>query len=307
MYYLVYGLLYVLSLLPMWFLYVLSDAVYLLLYYVIGYRKNVVMHNLVIAFPEKKENERIAIAKEFYRNFTDNFMETIKLISAGKSFLTKRFIVDNPEIFEAHYKQGRKCQLHLGHNFNWEMANMAMPYNTAYTFLVVYMPVDNQLFNRLFLKVRSRTGSELLPATALSRSIISYRHTQYLLTLVADQAPGNFLKAYWLNFFGRPTPFMQGPERGARIADIPVVFGRIYKTKRGYYHAVLETGSDNPATLPEGELTRRYVHFLEQTIRENPSMWLWTHRRWKHEWKEEYAKLWIGGKEQEIFSIINKI
>jgi Kdo2-lipid IVA lauroyltransferase/acyltransferase len=277
-------------------LYVLSDAVYLLLYYVISYRKDVAMQNLAIAFPEKTIRGRSLIAKQFYRNFTDNMMETLKLLSAGKSFLTKRFIVENPELFEAYYKQGRKCQLHLGHNFNWEMANMVMPYNTAYTFLVVYMPVDNKLFNRLFLRVRSRTGSKLLPATQLSRSIISYRHTQYMLTLVADQAPGNFLKAYWLNFFGRPTPFMQGPEKGARIADIPVLFARIYKTKRGYYRAVLEAGSDHPAQLAEGELTRRYVHFLEQNIRENPSMWLWTHRRWKHEWKKEYTKLWIGEK-----------
>jgi Kdo2-lipid IVA lauroyltransferase/acyltransferase len=296
MYYLVYGLLYLLSLLPMRVLYIIADSAYLLLYYVIRYRKNIVMANLAIAFPEKKMEERIIIAKDFYKNFVDNFIEAIKLVSASKSFLTRHFIIDNPELIERYYKQGRKCHLHLGHNFNWEMANMVMPYYTGYNFLVVYMPIDNKIINRLFLKIRSRTGTKLLPATQLSRSIIQYRNTQYMLTLVADQAPGKLSGSYWLNFFNRPAPFMQGPEKGARIADIPVLFANIYKTKRGYYRAVLETACDNPAQLSEGELTRSYVQFLEKTIRKHPSFWLWTHRRWKHSWKQENIKLWIDKK-----------
>jgi Kdo2-lipid IVA lauroyltransferase/acyltransferase len=293
MFYLIYGLLYVGSLLPMRVLYFFSDGLFGVLYYVIGYRKEVVMQNLAIAFPEKTLEERVAIAKIFYRNFTDNFIETMKLLSAGEAFLTKRFVIDNPEVFDSYYKQGRKCKLHLGHNFNWELANAAMPFLTTYSFLVVYLPVENKIVDRILMTLRSRTGSKLLPATQLSRAIMSFRKTQYLLTLVADQAPANLAKSYWLNFFGRPTPFMQGPEKGARIANIPVVFAHVYKSTKGYYRAKLEIGSDNPAQLREGELTLRYIHFLERNIREYPSMYLWTHRRWKHEWKDDYKSLWI--------------
>jgi Kdo2-lipid IVA lauroyltransferase/acyltransferase len=275
-------------------LYLLSDISYFLLYYVIGYRKNIVMDNLAIAFPNRSEKERIAIAREFYLNFADNFIEAIKLVSASKSFLTSHFKVDNPELIQHYFDQGRKCQLHLGHNFNWEMANMVMPYYTGYHFLVVYMPIENRILDRIFRKIRSRTGTGLLSAMNLSRSILSFRKTQYMLTLVADQAPAKLSSSYWSYFFGRATPFMQTPEKGARIADIPVLFGRIYKTKRGYYRAGLAEGSGNPASLPEGELTRRYIHFLEETIGQYPSLWLWTHRRWKHDWKPENRKNWIG-------------
>ena len=190
MYYPVYFLLYALSLLPMRILYLLSDLAYLLLYYVTGYRKKVVMENLATAFPDHTWQQNKQIAREFYRNFTDNFIETLKLLSASKAFLTRHFIVDNPELFEAYFQQGRKCQLHLGHSFNWEFANTVMPFYTSYTFLVVYMPVENKLFNRLLLRLRSRTGTALLPATGLSRAIIPFRNRQYMLTLVADQAPG---------------------------------------------------------------------------------------------------------------------
>lgn len=294
MYYLVFGLLYLLSLFPMRLLYLLADGLTFLLYYIIRYRREVVMNNLLVAFPEKTEEERIRIAKRFYRNFVDNFIETLKLLSASKRFIRKHFAIDNPELLEDIYRSGRKCQLHLGHTFNWEMANAAMPLLTHYLFIVVYMPVENKVFNRLFLYLRGRSGTILLPATNMQRAIIPYRHQQYTLTLVADQAPGSPTNAYWLDFFGRPTAFVRGPERGARIADIPAVFVRFYKTQRGYYRVHLITGAEHPASLPEGELTLRYARFLEEAIRQAPDLWLWSHKRWKGSWMEEYKKLWVA-------------
>jgi KDO2-lipid IV(A) lauroyltransferase len=275
-------------------LYLLSDVLALLLYYVIRYRRNIVMGNLLTAFPEKTQEERIRIAKKFYRNFVDNFIETLKLLSASPSFIRKHFVIDNPEVLENFYRSGRKCQLHLGHTFNWEMANAAMPLLTSYTFIVVYMPVENKIFDRLFLHLRSRTGTVLLPATNMQRAIIPYRNTQYMLTLVADQTPGSLNNAYWLNFFDRPTAFVRGPERGARIGDIPAVFVRFYKPRRGYYRVHLTMGSDHPAQLPKGELTLRYAKFLEDAIRMSPDLWLWSHKRWKGQWREEYQKLWVA-------------
>jgi KDO2-lipid IV(A) lauroyltransferase len=274
-------------------LYLLSDCLAGLTWHVIGYRKKVVLDNIRIAFPEKTEAERRQIAKRFYRNLVDNFIETIKLLSAGKNFITKRFVIDQ-DVFTPIWQTGRKCQLHLGHNFNWEVANVAMPFYTSYTFIVVYMPIKNKAMDRLFMHLRTRTGSVMLPATDMRNSIVPFRNTQYMLTLVADQAPGDVAKAYWLNFFGRPTPFVRGPESGARIGNIPVVFAQLYKVKRGYYRAHLEVGAENPRDLSEGELTRRYIAFLEKAIRKHPDMWLWSHRRWKHDWNPAYQKLWIG-------------
>lgn len=301
MYYVIYIPLYLLSLLPMWVLYGLSDFLASLTWYVIGYRKKVVLDNLRIAFPEKTEPERKAIAKKFYHNFVDNFIETIKLLSASKKFITKRLILDE-NVFSDLYQSGRKCQLHLGHNFNWEIANVAMPYYTDYTFLVVYMPIKAKAMDRLFMHLRTRNSSVMLPATNMRNAIVPYRNKQYLLALVADQAPGDVSRAYWLNFFGRPTPFVRGPESGARAGNIPVVFTQLYKVKRGYYRAYLEIGADNPCELPEGELTRRYIAFLEKAIRKDPAMWLWSHRRWKHDWDPAYSKQWIGQEQPPAIS-----
>ncbi|HEY4109764.1 lysophospholipid acyltransferase family protein [Puia sp.] len=296
MYYLVYGLLYLFSLIPLWLLYGFSDAVAFFLYAVVRYRRNVVLANLEIAFPEKTAAERERIAKRFYRNFTDNFIETIKILSAGEAFLRKRLVIDNPQLLDHFYDQGRKLQAHLGHLFNWELGNATIPLLTRYPFLVAYMPVENKIFERLFLHLRSRMGSIPLPATKMQRAILPYRNSQYILGLVADQSPGGPENSYWLDFFGRPTPFVRGPERGARIGDIPVIFVRFYKHRRGYYGVQLITIAEHPGVLPEGELTRRYRNLLEDAIRQQPDGWLWSHKRWKYSWKPEFSPFWIDDK-----------
>lgn len=295
MYYVLYGFLYLLSLLPLRVLYLLSDFAYLIVYRVMGYRKKVVLQNLEIAFPEKTDAERRRIARQFYRNFTDTFIETIKFLSASPAFLNRHFVADYT-VFHELYAQGRKCQIHMGHNFNWEMGNLATAYNIPHTLLGVYQPIQNKAIDRLFMKMRSRTGTVLLPANDMRRAIINQRHKQYALGLIADQNPGNPSRGtYWVNFFGRPTPFVSGPENGARIGNLPVVFGYYTKIRRGYYQGHYHLAESDPQSLPKGELTRRYISFLEETIRRDPEMWLWSHRRWKHQWKPEYGLLTAEG------------
>ncbi|HEV3414257.1 MAG TPA: lipid A biosynthesis acyltransferase [Puia sp.] len=293
MYYLVYGLLYGISLLPTRLLYGISDGLAFLLYTVIRYRRAIVMRNLRDAFPEKSKAERRQIAREFYRNFTDSFIETIKLLSASPAWLDERFVIDNPEVMENFAREGRKIHLFLGHLFGWEVANVAMPRLTSFTFIVVYMPVTNKVFERLFLRLRGRTGTVLLPATGLRRAIFPYRNSVYALALVADQSPSGPDNNYWLNFFGRPTAFIRGAESGVKPGDIPAVFARVYKSSRGHYRSHLTTIAEHPALLPEGELTLRYRDLLEAAIREQPATWLWSHKRWKIAWDEIFTPNWI--------------
>lgn len=295
MYYLIYGFLYLISLLPLRILFIAADAIYILLYHFIGYRKEVVMNNLGIAFPEKSQDEKIEIAKQFYRNFIDNFIETIKMLSAGNEYL-KRHCTGNWELLHELYKKGKSCTVLLGHVFNWELGNRVVSMQIDYDFLVVYMPISNKAINRLFLKLRKKGKTHLLSAHNMRNDMMPFRNRQYILALVADQNPPNPARAYWLNFFGKPAPFVTGPEKGARMSSLPVVYCNIEKVRRGYYNVVLTLETESPNLLPEGALTINYVRYLEKIIRRQPEMWLWTHRRWKHDWHPRYAKLWIDDK-----------
>lgn len=290
MYYIVYGLLYTFSLLPLRVLYIFSDFSFFLVYYIIGYRKKVVKENLRHAFPEKTVKERNRIARKFYRNFTDTFIETIKMISVSDSYIQKRF-KGNWEVLNQYYDSGRSIQICLGHNFNWEWANTVVAQKVKYLFLAVYMPLSSKIMDRLFQKLRSRTGTVLLPATKMREAFLPYRDQQYILGLAADQSPGNPSNAWWFDFLGRPAGFVKGPEKGARTKNTIVVFAFIHKQKRGHYEFVFSVAEDKPLLLAETELTKRFVCYLENVIREYPDMWLWSHRRWKYSWKPEYGEV----------------
>jgi KDO2-lipid IV(A) lauroyltransferase len=288
MYYIVYGLLWLISLLPMRVLYFISDLLYGLIFYIFKYRRDVVMKNLSIAFPGKSEKEKLIIAKKFYHNLVDTFIETIKMISASYAFIEKRFTA-NVELINDYYESGRSVQIHLGHNFNWEWGNSLLATKTPFKLLVVYMPITNKVLEKLFYKLRSRTGTVLLRATNMKEDFIPYRSTQYLLGLAADQNPGHPMSAWWFNFFDRPTPFVKGPARAAIANDTVVLFAFIHKPKRGHYKTVLSLMTEEPQKFTETELTQQFVHQLENVIKEYPEMWLWSHRRWKWEWKPEYG------------------
>jgi KDO2-lipid IV(A) lauroyltransferase len=290
MYYIIYGFFWLISILPMRVLYFLSDGIYVLIYYVFKYRRDVVMKNLQIAFPEKSEEEKKRIAKKFYHNLLDTFIETIKMISASKKFIQKRFTA-NWDLVNSLKETGRPVQLHLGHNFNWELGNAAGAMNIRFPFLAVYIPIANKNFERLFLKLRSRFGTNMLRATRMKEDFLPYRNTQYLLGLAADQSPGDPKNAWWFNFFGQPTPFVKGPGKNAIISNTVVVFCFIHKTRRGRYEAVFSLAEENPRELTETELTKKFVTYLEGVIRQYPDMWLWSHRRWKWDWKEEYGEV----------------
>ncbi|MGZ8517378.1 MAG: lysophospholipid acyltransferase family protein [Chitinophagaceae bacterium] len=292
MYHLVFGLLYIFSLLPMWALYLLSDFIAFLLYSVFGYRREVVMANLSQAFPEKTEQERKTIAKRFYRNFVDHWAETLKLLSAGKRTLNKMATADF-EVFHQLHATGKSVQVNLGHFFNWELMTIHTGISQPYTFLTVYLPQSNKIWNRLVLYVRGKWGNLLLPSSDMGRAIIPWRKKQYLLALGADQRPAFPGNAYWLNFLNKPAGFVKGPEKFARGQNIPVVMMTTTRIKRGRYHFDYFLLAGDPKSLPDGELIRRYVRHLEENIRLQPELYLWSHKRWKHSWNPEYEKMWV--------------
>lgn len=293
MYYIVYGFLRLLSFLPLAVLYLLSDLAYVIIFYVLGYRKEVVMNNLLTAFPEKTEAERRKIMKEFYHNFCDTFIEMIKMFSWNTEEIKKRFVC-NIEVMNDFVGKEQNVLIVSGHFFNWEMTNLGLGALSKMPFVVVYMPIRNKAIDKIVYDLRKKTGVILVPATDFQNKVREHTKTQHALTLVGDQNPGNPAKAYWTNFFTKPAPFPRGPEKGARRGNTVMIYADFYKVKRGYYKCDFELLTSSPTDFKEGELTRLIVDKIENSIRQRPANYLWSHRRWKHEWKEEYRKMWIG-------------
>jgi KDO2-lipid IV(A) lauroyltransferase len=244
------------------------------------------MYNLQIAFPEKTKQERVRIAKNFYHNFVDSMIESVKLLSASDRFFENRF-TGNWDLVDRFYDTGKSVQLHLGHNFNWEWGNVIVQKKVRYQMLGVYRSISNKSFNRMFQKIRSRTGVKLLNARNMAKEFLPYRGSQYCLALIADQSPAGKQKTLWFDFFNRKTAFLANPAKNAIKNNTIVLFAFIAKPKRGYYNVTFSLVEETPQNTTEEMLTQKYVRYLEDVIRRNPSMWLWSHRRWRREWKGE--------------------
>jgi KDO2-lipid IV(A) lauroyltransferase len=281
MYYLLFAVLYPLSILPLPVLYLLSDFAFLILYYVIGYRKEIVRNNLARAFPEKSAKEINDIHRRFYHSFCDQWMETVKLLSISKKELDRR-ITGNWEVFEALDRDGKNAYALLGHTYNWEWATVACQYHAPQQFAGIYLPVSNKAFDRLMLRIRSRSGAMLISIKSMKGGLKTLQATRHIVGMIADQNPSDPDVAAWLPFLHREAPFFRGPEAMARRAKGAVLFAGIKKVKRGYYKVTLEKKWDDASVTAPGEITKAYVGFMEVQLRAQPENWLWSHRRWKH-------------------------
>jgi KDO2-lipid IV(A) lauroyltransferase len=290
MYKFVYGLLYLISLLPLRVLYPFSHLSYFILYHIMAYRKPIVMNNLQIAFPEKTQEERVRIAKKFYLNFTDTFIETIKLLSMSDKQLLKRTQADFDEV-DALLAKGYSINLMGAHQFNWEFGNLIYSRNLSVPFTGIYMPIRNKILDRIFIKLRGRYGTVLIAAPDFKNAEHEVFRSQHVFGLAADQNPGNPAGAFWLYFFGRAVPFIAGPAKGAVRNNTAVVYVGFHKVKRGYYAFRAKVLAENGASFTPEQLTLMYRDAVENTVRQDPPNYLWSHRRFKWEWNPEFGEV----------------
>lgn len=285
LYYILFVCLYLLSLLPFWLLYIISDGLYFLIYKLAKYRVGVVRENLLQSFPDKTENERRIIEKKFYQNLCDSIMETIKMFSISRAELNKR-VTCNWEIFDEMTRQQRNGQGLMSHQFNWEWSTLICNWNNPRQFTGIYLPLSNNAFDKILYYLRSRANMTLIPVQEMQQQMAAVQKKEVLWGFIADQNPSDPKRASWHEFLHRTTAFFKGPEFVARRYNNIVYFGEIIKRKRGYYHIEMKLAFDQPQQTAPGEITEAFVRFLEDSIKRQPENWVWSHRRWKHVYQD---------------------
>lgn len=280
-YYLALPFLYGISLLPFRLLYFLSDVFFVILFYGIGYRKAVVWNNLRNSFPEKSEEEVRRIYRKFYRYFCDLVLETLKLITLSTRELNKRVQFHNLDVYQNFYKQNRSVLMVMGHVGNWEWIGSRFSQAPIHTFYAIYHPLSNPYFEQLLYRMRTRMGFHLYTMQETLRGMLKNRNELTITGFAADQTPPS-ANAYWTTFLEQDTAFFTGPGRLSKKFNLPVVYTAIYRPVRGYYEFYSEVLVENPQDYTEQEIQELFIRRLEQNIQQQPEIWLWSHRRWKH-------------------------
>lgn len=282
-------LMHMVALLPFWVLYGISDCLFLLVYYVVRYRRKVAMKHISDSFPELSSAEQRRIARRFYRNFTDYIVETIKLLHISDKTIRRRMTFDNVELMDSLMAEGRQVMALFSHSGNWEWAPSVTLWSrftpgVDAEFGQVYRPLNNRWFDRYMLRLRSRFGSVSYPIRGVLRDLLKVRRSGlYSVTgFMSDQKPRYGDVKHVIDFLNHRTATLTGSEDLARKLGMAVIYWDMEKPRRGHYHITMRLVARDAAATPEFEITDTYFRMLETTIRRNPPIWLWTHKRWKY-------------------------
>lgn len=264
---------------PVW--YATGSAFAWLAEYLLHYRRKVIDSQLERCFPEMSAARRAVVRRDFYRNFADVSVESLKALSISAEELRRRVSLEGIELMRDEIRAGRSVIIATSHNANWEWTLLILSLEFGYPLDAAYKPLHDEWADRMFLTIRSRFGANMIPAKRLLRHVLRSRKQPRGIAMVADQAPLSSAVKYFTTFFGQETAFFMGPEAIARAGKCAMLFVAVERTSRGHYAVRLEPLVAAGEKLPEGGMIDRYVQRVEAQIRAHPADWLWAYRRWK--------------------------
>lgn len=290
-YYLSFALWFIISILPLWVFYRLSDGLYYLVYHVVRYRRRVVYANLRSSFPEKSEAEIERIAKDFYSFFCDYIVETLKFFSMGEKNIRKRMKFEGLNQVKEDFANGRSVSVYLGHYCNWEWIS-SLGLHLDEQCGQIYHPLENATLDRLFLYMRGRFKAQSIKMDDTFLTILKWKKEgrKNIVGYIADQVPGYNNIHYWADFLHHDTPVFTGAERISKIMDTAVYYIDVERPRRGYYVARFIKIADSLNEHPVFFATEQYFRLLEKNIQRAPQYWLWSHKRWKRT-REEFNRM----------------
>jgi len=181
------------------------------------------------------------------------------------------------------YDNKKSVIITLGHYGNWEWAGTSFTLNSRIQLVGIYRTLSNPYFEKMLSGMRTRFGTRITPVNLTLRDMVANR-AQGLITataFIADQTASRE-NAYWTTFLHQDTAVFTGPEKLAVKFNYPVVYMNVRRLRRGYYDVFPELLFADPKNTALDEISEAFTKRLEREILVDPSIWLWSHRRWKH-------------------------
>jgi KDO2-lipid IV(A) lauroyltransferase len=269
------------SRLPLRALYAFSSFLYLLAFYVVRHRHQVIRGQLEQVFPGASDAERELIHKRFLKNFCDVVVEVLKSFSMTDADMRAHVRILNLEVARRYLDAGQSVMLVTSHLGNWEWLLHGVTLQLGYPVDAAYKPLHDRWAERLMLKIRSRFGARLVPAKELLADFLRRRGIVRAVAMNADQAPVSTDKRYWTRFLGQDTAFYIGAEQIARATRLPILYVAVRRIRRGYYEVELRPLWDGREVTEPNTVTERYARACEIDVLKSPADWLWSYRRWR--------------------------
>lgn len=281
---LLWGLFLVISITPRCFKYYILKPFLALLLILSHYRYKVIAENMAKSFPEKSKQEIRRLVRNYYIHLAEVAVDIISLVGASER--RKDRAVNWVNAKEVTERLNGKDWIAVGAHYGcWEYLPLWSRKQMCNTFMSVYHPMSNVVFDCLFLRLRKY--SENITTVPMKSTITYYLRNRnkgkgIILGLLSDQSPNLRADTHWFRFLNQDTAFIDGAESIAMKFRIPILFAYTKRVAPGRYEVMLEEIYDGKEDVPQHEITQRYATRLEEMIKEQPELWMWSHKRWKH-------------------------
>jgi Kdo2-lipid IVA lauroyltransferase/acyltransferase len=258
------------------------------IYKVDSRHRQVGIDNLTQAFDDQfTDVERDQIVRGVYRHFCMMLMEILH--SPRKLHLENwRGSIELAGLAPVmdHLITGSRPLIVLtGHYGNWELAGYLFGM-FGFPTVAVARTLDNPYLERYLRAFREKTGQSLIPKTGGFDQMVEVLQNNRALTFLADQDAGQ--RGLFVDFFGQPASTHKAIALLAIEHQAPVAVGVARRIGPGFRYEIRCEDVIDPAELSGTAddvriLTQRFTSALERLIRQDPTQYLWLHRRWKHQ------------------------
>jgi Kdo2-lipid IVA lauroyltransferase/acyltransferase len=257
-------------------------------YHVDARHRQVGLDNLTHAFGDQlSDADRDQLIRGVYRHFCMMLMEILHIPRkiCLENWRDRVVLVGHEPMMDQLMTGKRPLIILTGHYGNWELAGYIFGL-FGFPTVSVARTLDNPYLERYLRAFRERTGQSLIPKTGGFDQMVDVLQKNRALSFLADQDAGQ--RGLYVDFFGRPASTHKAIALLAIEHQAPVAVGVARRIGPGFRYEIRCEEVIDPASLPGTTddvriLTERYTNALERLIRQDPSQYLWLHRRWKHQ------------------------
>jgi len=267
--------------LPLCVLHVLTYPIYILGYYFVEKKRNVIFSNLQNSFPKKTKEELQRLAKLNFKHLAYVIIEAIKTGTLTEQQIRQRVTLRNPELLEKFAKNNQSVLMLAAHHCNWEWMLAGCSLQLSFPIDVVYKPLHDRAVDEHMKISRSRFNARPIANKNALIEIMKRRKEVRGFAMVADQSPVRKEEKYWTQFLNQDSAFAVGAQKIAQLTKYPVIFVGMKRLSLGHYEVYFEELAQAPYEKEGYDITEKYARATEKMILEAPEDWMWSNRKWK--------------------------
>ena len=243
-----------------------------------GKRRRYARINLALCFPQLEDAQRSRLLRDNLRATVTGALELLRAWYAPSTALVGLAQVEGLEHLQAATASGRGVLLFGGHFTHSELAARLLAEASGQPVHVMVRRNNHRCLEDMFERARRRAFA----GTVAKKDVRGLLKTLSRGGVVAYSADQNFnYQNAFVPFFGVPAATLVATPELAERGNAVVLPFWFHRDAEGKYQLRIEPQwSGWPSGDPETDAAR-YMHELEQVVRQHPEQYLWVHRRFK--------------------------